>query len=965
MGFGVGSGFRLLKWCRGPGWLSSAPVLAVVLGCGGVDGSGLFGGNEESDAGDANVTDSTPDAAVTTDADVPSDASSGPPATDGGTSSSDSVVDSGTDRSTSGETSETGSGTASTTSNPDAGSSDTSSGSNSSSADPSSSGQSTTSNSTASDSTSSTSSDSTPDSSSSDSDSSSSDSTVLPSCVITTPAKALLNGVLAPEGDRVSGTGDYGIRVEVTTTQPDGSAVVLSVSDQGGIDATVQAGVAVFERVTLPEATTSTLRATCQGAVNVQSSVVTVEVDTVPPSFDEDAIEPGDGQQLLPTDDLEPDVAGTSFDVCVPVTSTDALDVGRNNVCVSLGAQQTCAEATSGGAGTADGACVRLVCEGDAAFDLEISVTDLAGNPTSHAVQGVVCAGTNLSVAVADRRQTSFELAWTPATEPVLAYEVAYTKVDSDDAEPIDADSFDEATGIEVVDPDTVSLVLEDLTIEQRYHFAVRPLYEDAEHEATLFATATPVRARFLTQVLNAPADSEGTQWGYSVDASADLNGDGVSDLVVGQVTGDRVTIYFGQPAGGFSTQPDVTINGPEGTTFGVSVAVVGNIRGNEVEYVAIAAPDFEANGRVYLLPASALLGSVVDLTAGDNPFGPVIDFPDGPAGPFHVARLGDFDGDNVDDLAIHTPWQGRTGVCDFDTNCDGALVVIRGGNALPDTVNVPADTTWSFVFFPSDYELGFYGADWLLGVTNLVDGRSGVLAAEAQLGVTRLITYDDSRVDGYFAQELNVGEPVFENDDPVFDTQLGLYPHVLTGPSQVAVQMTAGREGQGIGVVELYSLDATNTFTAQPLLSLTALGNNNRAGQLLIGSRFSGRAVEYGRPLFGNQTGAPLVMGGRYFNDNLPLLYMLKSETLEALPTDQGEIDVAQVADVAFDLRTVEGINAGWLATPSSPRITTNWHGGLGFGIRDLNGDGYMDLGVVEWTAFDSDYAGGIVILY
>lgn len=964
MGFGVGSGFRLLKCCGGPGWLSVS-LLGLVVGCGGGDGKGLFGGNDEDDAGDASVA---ADATVTSDAD-PADASSENPAMDGAVTSSESVPDSATSGATSGETSDGDGGSQNTTSDSavDTTGDSGSTASSASSTGASSSGNSTTSNSSASGSTSSVGSDSTSGTgaNSSGSDSSSSDSPELPSCVITSPSKALLNGVLAPEGDRVSASGDYAIRVEVTTSQPDGSAVLLSVSDQAAVDTTVQAGLAVFELVTLPEAATSTLRATCQGAMSVQSSVVTVEVDTVPPSVDESAIQPEDGQPLLPIDDQEPDVPGTSFDVCVPVTSTDALDVGVDNVCVTLGAQRTCSEATTGGAGSVNGACVRVVCEGDDAFDLEISVTDLAGNPSSHAVEGVVCAGTNLRVEVVDRRQTSFELEWTRASTPVSAYEVAYLEVDSDDAEPIDAESFDDATGIDVVDGDTVNLLLKDLTIEQRYHFAVRPIYEDTEREATVFATSSPLRARFETQVLTAPPNSEGTQWGFSVDASADLNADGASDLIVGQSTGDRVTIYFGHLDGAFSTQPDVTINGLEGSRFGVSVAVVGAVRADAIEYVAIAATDFEGNGRVYLLPSTAFVESVIDLTAGDNPYGPVVDFPAGPAAPLHVARLGDFDGDSVDDFAIHAPAQGQTGVCDFETNCEGALVVIRGGNTLPDTVNAPADTTWSFTFFPSDYEFGFYGLDWLLGVTNLVDGRSGVLATEWQLGVSRLISYEDSTPDRYFAQTLSAGEPEFDEDgQTVFDSELGLYPHVLTGQSHVAVQMTAGRAGQGVGVVELYTLDATNTFAAQPLLSLTALGDNNNAGQLLIGSRFSGRAFDYGPPLFGDQTGAPLVMGGRYYEHNLPILYMLKGETLDALPTDRGEVDVVQVADVAFDLRTVAGISAGWANGPSTPRVTTDWHGGLGIGIRDVNGDGYMDLGVVEWAA-DDDYAGGIVVLY
>lgn len=278
----------------------------------------------------------------------------------------------------------------------------------------------------------------------------------------------------------------------------------------------------------------------------------------------------------------------------------------------------------------------------------------------------------------------------------------------------------------------------------------------------------------------------------------------------------------------------------------------------------------------------------------------------------------------------------------------------------MPQVVVVPTDNAWSFVFFPSD--VGYYGTEWLLGIPDLNAGRSGVLAAEWQQGVTRLISRDAGQPDGYFAQSLDVGAPEF--DDVVFDTELGLYPSVLLGDSSLAVSMTGGRTSNDIGVVELYTLNAANTFASGPTLTLTALGNNNNAGQVLIGSRFGGRSLDYSLPLFGDEVGAPLVLGGRYFDNNLPRLYMLRSDTLAALPNDLGPVDVAVVADVVYEIATVPGISVEWANGPAPTRSTADWHGGLGFGVRDVNGDGYMDLGLAEWNA-NPDYTGGIVVLY
>lgn len=585
---------------------------------------------------------------------------------------------------------------------------------------------------------------------------------------------------------------------------------------------------------------------------------------------------------------------------------------------------------------------------------------------------------TGLQASVLSRRETSVELTWTAPESGVAGYHVAYVPVDAGDTTTvIDDDNFDDATQAQDALGEVSSTVVHDLMIEQRYLFAIRP-YDSSGNVGPVLATTSAVRGVFQTLVIDPPlAAPPGTQWGYSVDGSTDLNGDGTADLVVGQKYGDLVSIYLGAPDGTYPSQPDVMILGPAGSGFGTSVAVIGNVAGDSFEDLAIAAPSDTSDGtfgRVYIVRGRAWSNQLIDLT-DETDLGdltePVVTFPTTFAVPDQVVRLGDFDGDGDFDFGVHANAYSLNGFCDGLDNCEGAFILIKGigdPTAFPDYVDVPADSAMFEAYFPSSID--FYGVDWLLGVTDLVSNRSGVLAAEYQAGAQRILTRNASAQSGFDAQVLDYGPPLFAGNTLTYDTEIGSYPAALTSSDTLAIQLTGARDGLRVspGIVDLYSLSSVGTFTA-PYKTFQAGGDSNNFGQILIGNRYSGRPSSYSLPFFGTDPEAPsLVMGGGTFQGKLSKLFMLGSDTLTALSATPNTQELTGVADVEYLLSDVPGVNPDWLDALGQPSADADWHGGIGFAIRDMNGDGFADIGVAEWeqgALEPANYTGGIIVLY
>jgi len=151
--------------------------------------------------------------------------------------------------------------------------------------------------------------------------------------------------------------------------------------------------------------------------------------------------------------------------------------------------------------------------------------------------------------------------------------------------------------------------------------------------------------------------------FGFSVCAAGDVNGDGFDDVVVGSpghpstgLDDGAVFVYHGSETGPSATQDVILLIGWVGARFGESVSTAGDVNGDGFCDIVIGAPKvgggllFDEQGSVYVYHGSA---SGIGMTWSTSLLGP--------GQPFNgfgsaVAGAGDLNGDGFDDVVVGAP---------------------------------------------------------------------------------------------------------------------------------------------------------------------------------------------------------------------------------------------------------------------------------------------------------------------
>ena len=231
----------------------------------------------------------------------------------------------------------------------------------------------------------------------------------IPTCSISkpiiSPAHPELNGVSTTlGGDRASSDGSpYEVSFQVTTNIADNQIVALDIDNEAtpGTITTVTAhalgGTATVAGVPLPGDGTYDVVARCTDGNGVvgRSTKGVYPVDTTPPDLT--VSQPSSGAFIGPSG-----LTAGAFPVCGSTTASDAVNLSAAlgtraaNYCVSTTGSPQCTGATVVGANT----CVDVPCPGDAPFNITVTISDTAGNPTTTTLTGVTCSSATPTVQI-------------------------------------------------------------------------------------------------------------------------------------------------------------------------------------------------------------------------------------------------------------------------------------------------------------------------------------------------------------------------------------------------------------------------------------------------------------------------------------------------------------------------------------------------------------------------------------
>lgn len=166
---------------------------------------------------------------------------------------------------------------------------------------------------------------------------------------------------------------------------------------------------------------------------------------------------------------------------------------------------------------------------------------------------------------------------------------------------------------------------------------------------------------------------------GFAVAGAGDVDGDGLSDVLVSSFharTRGAIGLLYGPVRRGavLLDDADALLRGAsEGDHAGIAIGAAGDVDGDGLGDVLVGAP-FHDEGGIDAGAVHVVLGPLHgDVYLHDSTYAQLVgEAPDDQAGT-SVARIGDVDGDGIEDLAVGAPFSDRGGL---DA---GAVYVVRG----------------------------------------------------------------------------------------------------------------------------------------------------------------------------------------------------------------------------------------------------------------------------------------------
>ena len=197
--------------------------------------------------------------------------------------------------------------------------------------------------------------------------------------------------------------------------------------------------------------------------------------------------------------------------------------------------------------------------------------------------------------------------------------------------------------------------------------------FTDAGRAMIFLGSATGISS---TPAWTVQGTGTNARFGFSVSSAGDVNGDGISDVVVGAPGHNgygAAFVYTGSAPSGPGLVATAVWTGTmqAACEFGYSVALAGDVNGDGFSDVLVGAPLFDVppsgtnQGRAYCYHGNTMtLGWNADGAASNAQFG------------FSLSGAGDLNGDGVSDVAIGAPYQPKA-----PTTNNGAVYCYQGNS--------------------------------------------------------------------------------------------------------------------------------------------------------------------------------------------------------------------------------------------------------------------------------------------